>query len=176
MYIHLNHKARKLIASCELCQKAKPLNTKYDVDPQAILCSEPNDLIAIDIHGPMPTSTFGHRYIMIMYDVFSKFTMLYAMKSISTKACLKKVVNDYIPKYGTPKAILNDNASLFKSKKWSQPLHERGIKVYHCSAYHPSSNPSERGLRDVTTYLRAFCHKNHKNWFNTLPIIQCIMN
>ena len=144
MYIHLNHKARKLIASCELCQKAKPLNTKYDVDPQAILCSEPNDLIAIDIHGPMPTSTFGHRYIMIMYDVFSKFTMLYAMRTISTKACLNKVINDYIPKYGTPKAILSDNASLFKSKKWSEPLIEKGIKVYHCSAYHPSSNPSER--------------------------------
>ena len=50
MYIkHLNRKARKLIATCELCQKAKPLNTKYDVGPQAILRSKPNDLIAIDI-------------------------------------------------------------------------------------------------------------------------------
>ena len=51
-----------------------------------------------------------------------KFNMLYAMKTISTKACLNKVVNNYIPKYGNPKVILSDNASLFKSKKWSQPL------------------------------------------------------
>ena len=67
---HLNRKARKLIATCKLCQMAKPLNTKYDVDPKAILRSEPNDLIAVDIHGPMPTSTFGHKYIMIIYDLY----------------------------------------------------------------------------------------------------------
>ena len=60
MYIkNLNRKARKLIATCKLCQQAKPLNTKYDIDPQAILRSEPNDLIAINIHGPMPNQLLG---------------------------------------------------------------------------------------------------------------------
>ena len=57
MYIkHLAKKARRLISCCELCQKAKPMNLKYDIDPQAILRNEPNDLIALDTHGPMPTS------------------------------------------------------------------------------------------------------------------------
>ena len=78
MYIkHLAKKTRKLIANCVLCQKAKPMNIIYDTDPQAILRREPNDLIAVDMHGPMPISTFGYRYIFIVYEVFSKFTSLY---------------------------------------------------------------------------------------------------
>ena len=98
------------------------------------------------------------------------------MKSLTTKGCLNKITKDYIPVYGAPKAILSDNASIFASKRWKEPLEDKGIKVYHCSAYHPASNPSDRGLRDVTTYLRVLCYKNHRTWFNALPLIQCIMN
>ena len=72
------------------------MNIRYDTDPQAILRREPNDLIAVDTHGPMPTSIFGHKYIFIVYDVFSKFTTLYAMKSLTTKGCLNKIKKDYI--------------------------------------------------------------------------------
>ena len=131
------------------------MNIRYGIDPHTILRSEPNDLVAIDTHGPMSTSSFGYKYIMIMYDIFSKFTTLYAFKSLSIKGCLDKVLKDYIPKYGMPKAILSDNASIFASKRWKDPLEENGIKVYHCSAYHPASNPSERGLRDVTNEYYA---------------------
>jgi hypothetical protein len=61
------------------------MNMRYDTNPQTILRSEPNDLIGVDTHGPMPVSAFGHRYILIMYDVLSKFMTLYVIKSLSTK-------------------------------------------------------------------------------------------
>ena len=70
---------------------------------------EPNDLIAVDTHDPMPTSNFGHKYIFIVYDVFSKFITLYAMKSLTTKGCLNKITKNYVPAYGAPRAILSDN-------------------------------------------------------------------
>ena len=94
---HLAKKARRLIACCDLCQKGKPINVKYYLDPQTILRNKPNELIAVDTHGPKPTSNFGHKYIFILYDVFSKFIMLYAIKSITTKGCLSKITRKYIP-------------------------------------------------------------------------------
>ena len=68
LHVHqtFSKKSRKLISSCELCQKAKPMNIRYGIDPHTILRSEPNDLVAIDTHGPMPTSSFGYKYTMIM--------------------------------------------------------------------------------------------------------------
>ena len=163
---HLAKKARRLIACCDQCQKAKPIIIKYDIDPQAIRRNKLNELIAVDICGPMPTSNSGHKYIFVVFDVFSKIIMLYAMKSITTRGCLSKITRKHIPEYGAPSEILSDNASIFASRRWREPLEEQGIKVYHCSAYHPASNPSERGLRDVTTFLRVLCNKNHHTWYN----------
>ena len=38
------------------------------------------------------------------------------------------------------------------------------------------ANPSERILRDIYIYLRAYCHNNHKKWFTYCPIIEAIIN
>ena len=153
-----------------------PMNLKFDVQPAYILSSRPNALICCDIHGKMPRSTFGHQYIFVMYDMFSKFTKIYPMRAISTRGCLKKILGDYVPKYGPISALISDNASLFSSPIWRKALEESNIKCFHPSVYHPQSNPAERSLRNITIYLRAYCHRNHKNWYSYCPIIEAILN
>ena len=177
LYIkHLGHRARKLISKCVLCQKAKPLNVKYDIEPQATFREKPRELVAVDIHGEMPTAKFGYKYIFVVSDAYSKFVKIYPLKAISTKGCLKKVLDDYIPKYGNIQSILSDNASLFASKVWRDAFECRGIKVYHSSAYFPQGNYTERNFKDITTYLRIFCHQNHHSWLDYCPIIENILN
>ena len=66
----LDRKARQIISRCELCQRAKPTNIRFDEQPQAILRDSPRALITLDYHGPMPTSTYGHKYIFVVFDVF----------------------------------------------------------------------------------------------------------
>lgn len=177
LYIkRLGNKARKIISRCTLCQKAKQMNIKYDVEPQAILRDKPRALIVVDSHGPLPMTQFGYKHIFILTDVFSKFTKIYPMKSINTKACLAKILQHYIPTYGDIESLLSDNATPFANARWRNALEEKGIKVYHSSAYHPASNPCERFVKDVSIYLRIFCHHNHKNCFKYCEIIESIMN
>ncbi|KAJ4446743.1 hypothetical protein ANN_13440 [Periplaneta americana] len=59
----------------------------------------------------MPTSSFGHRYIFVTYDVFTKFVKIYPLRNISSKLCADKLVRDYIPTYGPVTAVLSDNVS-----------------------------------------------------------------
>ena len=158
----LANKCRNIIGACLLCQRTKPLNVKYDVQPAYILSERPNSLICCDIHRKIPKSNFGHQYIFVMYDMFSKFTIIYPMKAIGTRGCLKKIFEDYIPKYGHIAALVSDNASLFSSPVWRKTLEGSNIKCYHPSVYHLQSNPAERALRNITIYLRANCHRNHK--------------
>ena len=47
------------------------------------------------------------------------------MKSITTRGCLSKNTRKYIPEYGAPSAILSDNASIFASRRWREPLEEQ---------------------------------------------------
>ena len=170
------NRCRKVIGACLLCQRIEPLNVRYDCVPRYILRDRPNALVCCDIHGKLPRSNFGHQYIFVMYDVFSKFTKIYPMKKISTRGCLSKVVKDYMPKYGPITALLSDNASLFSSPVWRQTLEEHNVKCYHSSVYHPVGNACERALRNVKIYLRAYCHDRHKSWYNVCPLIEAIIN
>ena len=97
-----------------LSLRAKPINVKYHCTPAYILRDRPNALVCCDIHCRLPRSNFGYEYIFVVYDVFSKFTKIYPLKSNSTWGCLNKIIADYIPKHGRITALLADNASFFQ--------------------------------------------------------------
>ena len=124
----------------------------------------------------MPTSKFGFKHILVLYDVFSKFTKIYLLKRLSTRACTTKILKDYIPNYGKMESILSDNASIFASKRWRDELENAGVKCYNSSRYHASSNPCERSIKEIGIYLRVFCHKKQKEWYQYCPIIENILN
>ena len=172
----LGRKARKLIAKCELCQKAKELNIRYDVDFHSVLREKALELVCIDGHGPLLPGKYAFKYLLVMFDVFSKFVKIYPVRALTTANCLKKVRDDFIPKYGKMKALLSDNGSMFASPKWRNYFDNEGIKVLHSSAYHPQSNVLERQNRTISTYLRIFCHQNHRGWVDYIPIVENIMN
>ena len=172
----LANKCRKIIGACLLCQRVKPLNVKYDCEPKCIIRDRPNALVCVDIHGKMPRSQFGYEYIFVTYDVFTKFTKIYPLKTMSTRICLDKILNDYIPKYGHIEAVMSDNASLFSSPVWRQTLREHNIKCYHSSYYHPISNAAERSIRNISIYFRAYCHDRHKSWYKYCNLIELIIN
>ena len=173
---HLRQKARKIISTCELCQKAKPLNVKFDVEPQVIVRDKRNALISIDAHGELPASKFGCKYIFVMYDVFTKFVKIYPVRNIKSKTCLNKITSHWIPEFGKMEAIISDNATVHKSKLFTETLEELDIKLYNSSAYHPQSNPCERIIRDIGMHMRILCHKNHKGWYNSCQVIEDVIN
>lgn len=173
---HLAKKARQLVTKCESCLKNKQLSIRYDIEPQSIIREKPNALTAIDIHGPMPTSNFGFKYIFVMYDVFSKFVKIYPMKNINSRACLAKIVKDYIPQYGKMETVLSDNATIFSSKIWCQTLQDLGIQISKISRYHPASNPCERIIKEIGNLLRIYCNKQHKSWYKYCQIIEETLN
>ena len=173
---HLGRNVRKIISRCELCQRAKPMNRRYEIDPQSILRDRPRALITADVHGEMPTTTFGNRYLFVVYDAFTKFVRLYPMRKVTSQACVNKIVKDFVPKYGPIEAILTDNATIFTSKTWEETLKDMGTKVLHSSKYYPQGNPAERILRDIGVFLRIYCHKNHKNWYRYCEVIERIIN
>jgi hypothetical protein len=84
----------------------------------------------VDLHGPLPVGRFGFRYVFVCFDVFLKFVKLYPLKSATTKACLNKILNDYMVNVTHLKCILSDNGTQFTSKAWRNKL--AGIGVMLC--------------------------------------------
>jgi hypothetical protein len=90
---NLGHKTRKLLALCEVCQKAKFPNWNYDVETRPHLPERKGQLVSVDFYGPVPQGRGGVRYLFVCLDVFTKFIKLYPLKAATTKACLQKIAD-----------------------------------------------------------------------------------
>jgi len=154
-------KLRKFIAHCDLCQRYKHPNRSFTVEERHHLPEKPGDVCAIDVHGSLPTSRGGVRYILVCHDVFSGYIKLYPLRSATTKACLNKLVNKYFGDVVKPKCILSDDATQFRSPCWSRQLQQHGVDIRFAPIPHPESNPGERCMHELSKLCRIYCNENH---------------
>ncbi|CAH2016400.1 unnamed protein product [Acanthoscelides obtectus] len=95
---------RQVVASCDLCQKAKPSPiSKAELHP--ILVDEPGKLVCIDLIGPLSVGRGGVTQLFVLVDAFTKFVKLYALRRATEKTLLKRLFDDYIPSVQKPVSI-----------------------------------------------------------------------
>jgi len=75
-FFHLKNggrKVRRLIASCDICQRVKHPNMSLDIEERSHVPSKPGELCSIDLYGPLPTGRGGIRYILVCFVIFYKY-------------------------------------------------------------------------------------------------------
>jgi hypothetical protein len=85
----LGKKFRRLIASCDVCQRVKHPKRSLTIEEKRHF-PRPEDVRPIDTYGSLPVSKGNVPYIFVCY-MFSKCIKLFALKSATTKACLNKL-------------------------------------------------------------------------------------
>jgi len=153
-----------VVQTCVICQKSKVPNQTSTGIMKSIIPLNQNELLAVDLFGPLPTSIAGVKYIFVILNVFTKYIKLYKLKKPTTRAIIGKLKNDYFIRVRKPERILSDNGTQFRSKQWDTFLRENHIDNLHCSIRHPQSNPSERTMRELGRLLRVYCHNKHTSW------------
>jgi transposase InsO family protein len=126
----LGRKMRKFVACYDVCQRTKHPNRSVDVEQKHHFPRKPGDVCAIDIYGNLPISR-GVRYVLVCLDVFSRFVTLYALKENTTKSRLNRLINRYFVDVITPKAILSDNATQFRSPSGANNCKSTGRSTFY---------------------------------------------
>ena len=146
----------KYVAGCISCAACKPAFNRHTRPLQLFPPNGPWEFICADILGPLPTTKSGSRFILVISDRFSKFTVAPPLKSISANDVAECLVADWIANFGVPLIILTDNGPQFASKFLQQVSAVLGVHQRFTSAYHPDTNgQAERFNRTV---LAMFSH------------------
>jgi transposase InsO family protein len=85
---------------------------------------------------------------------------------------VKKLTEDYIPRFGKPECILSDHGTQFTSPKWTNGLGGLRMRIRYSPVRHPASNPCERYVREISKYFLIYCHQNHKQWPELIPYME----
>lgn len=160
------------VARCVVCQR-----TKYDQQLPAGMMGNrravdsPWQMIAADLIGPLPRSIRGFKYLLVVTDTFTKYSVLRPLRAATAKLVSQHLEEEIFMVYGVPRYIICDNGSEFIGR----PLKDLA-KLYHVrillnASRHPQANPAERVNRDIVTMLRAYVTDNHREWDKFIPQI-----
>lgn len=153
------------VSKCKICQ-----SVKYDQRKPAgmmgelRIVSEPWKMVATDLMGPFPRSLKGFKYILVVTDTFTKYSVLFPLRSATAKTVAQRLEDDIFMVYGVPQYLICDNGSEFVGAAVKKLALDYKVKTLYNASRHPQANPTERVNRNIITMLRAYVGENHREW------------
>jgi hypothetical protein len=129
-----------------------------------ILIVEIFDVWGINFMGPIPPS-FGYEYILVEVDYVSKWVEVMAPKTNDHKVVVKFIQANIFSRFGTPRAIINDEGKHFCNQFLKTLLLKYSITHKVATPYHPqTSGQVEVSNREIKHILEKMVRPDCKDW------------
>jgi hypothetical protein len=139
----------------------------------------PFKVVAMDLMGPFPVDSLGHAYVLVLVDVFSRFTWMKALPDKSAPTVAGAIL-EMIGHFGIiPERVRSDHGSEFTANVTKELLALLGTSVELTVTDHPASNGIvERQNQNIGNQLRCLAAERNASstWSQLLPLIQRVVN
>ena len=128
-----------------------------------IIAHYPFERISWDIMGPLPASSKGHKYILVITDMFSKWVEAFPLRVTDSETLAKVLVDEIVYRYGVPLYLHSDQGSNFNSEVITSLCKQLGIERTRTTAYHPQANGQvERFNHTLESMLSKVINDNQR--------------
>jgi len=128
---------QKWIGECSSCQQRKASQPAAQAPLETITVNHPFDKISWDSMGPLPLIIQGNRYVLVVTDLFSKWTEAFPLKSTDSETLAKVLTDEVIFRYGIPSSLNSDQGANLTSNLISSLYQKLGITQTRTSVYPP---------------------------------------
>ena len=102
---------RKWVAECAPCQQRSAPQLAAQAPLGTTTTSYPFDKISWDIMGLLPLTTQGNRYVLVVTDLFSKWTEAFPLKTTDSETLARVLTDEVIFRYGIPSPLHSDQGA-----------------------------------------------------------------
>ena len=114
----------------------------------------------------------GHKYVLTVIDVFSKFAFAIPIKNKKASTVAAKLHKHVFSQFGDPQRLHSDNGLEFCNAIIEELCKFKGIEKSHTTAYHPEGNSvAERIHQFFRNALAAFVSRDQRDWDLFLPAL-----
>ena len=132
---------------------------------------KPFERISMDIVGPLPKSSAGNRFILVINDLATRYPEAIPMRTVKSPKIAEELAK-YVSRHGIPKEILTDNGTNFISTYIRKLYEILGIKQVLTTPFHPQTNGvTERFNGTLISMLRRFVRDDVNQWDKMLPYV-----
>ena len=160
---------------CVECLRIKPPRVYNRAPLQPITTGYPNEVVGVDIVGPLPETARANRYILVMVDLFTKWCEAVPLNTTDANTVARAIFDNWIARWGAPEQLHSDRGSNFESQITNELCTLLGIRKTRTTAYHPQGNGQvERTNRSLKSLLQAFTTEyDTREWDRALP--RCLL-
>lgn len=129
-----------------------------------LLASRPNQILAMDFTFLEPSAD-GRENVLILTDVFSKYTQAIATRDQKATTVARILVHEWFYRFGVPAMIHSDQGRSFEGAVIQQLCQLYGVEKTRTTPYHPQGNGQcERFNRTLHELLRTLSPEQKSNW------------
>ena len=159
---------RLFITQCITCQQTKAMNTTPRVSLRSFGAGFVNERVNLDFCGPFGKVGDDFRYILVICDSFSKFTVAEPTGYMTADAAVSAFTERWVNIFGAPYEVHTDRGASFTAATWKEFCSMLGIAATTTTAYRPQANGQvERNNRTIIDMLRAMVEEI-SDWVDVL--------
>lgn len=159
----------RYVRQCQICQSQKPEQCAPYGTMGRREVSYPWQMVCTDIVGPLPLSTQRRRFLLVVSDCFTKYSLLFPLRTATSEMVKKHIEEDVFLVYGVPQFLICDNGRQYVGKSFRKMAASYDCRILYNANYHPQANPTERINRTLKTMIRSYVGDNHRTWDKNLP-------
>lgn len=170
----LRRDAIELVKSCVPCQRFNI--GKHGFHPLTpVTASMPWNHISMDLKS-LPKSDKGYTYLLVIVDVFTKFTFLRPVKNKSASTVAKELPILFTD-VGFPRILQSDNGTEFSNHVLKALYDSSGIRHRTITPYHARANGlAEKAVDISATVILKLANGAINKWHEFCPAAQFFMN
>ncbi|KAL2076471.1 hypothetical protein ACEWY4_027935 [Coilia grayii] len=127
--------------------------------------------VGMDIGGPLPKSSRGHQYILVLVDYATRYPEAVPLRKANAKQIARELFL-FSTRVGLPKEILTDQGSPFMAQVTRQLCTLLHVKQVQTSVYHPQTDGLvERFNQTLKAMLRKAVGEDGRNCDQLIPYL-----
>ena len=158
------------VHTCQPCQKHNPPQPLPQAPLGTIKARHPFEKISWYIMGPLPATSRGYKYILVITDMFSKWVEAFPLRVTDSETLAKVLVDEVVCRYGVPLTLHSDQGPNLNSEVITSLCNQLGITRTRTTAYYLQANGQvERFNCTLESMLSKVINDNQKDWDIHLP-------
>jgi transposase InsO family protein len=131
---------------------------------QPIITTQPFEMVAMDIMGPLKTSPDGYKYLLNMIDVFTNWPAAVTLKTLTAEETTK-AFHILVSRHSCPTEVITDRGTSFTSKLFAKICMKYVVSHVLSSAYHHQTiRKVERFHKFMENSLSSIIISDQTNW------------
>ena len=163
-WFEMGKQLRRLIRTCEDCQKKKNLNISPRWPMTIHGAGFRNERVTLDMCGPMRFPRVEFQYLLVICDSYTKYVVAVPLKGSTAEEICQAFLDRWANVFGFPYNLHTDQGSNLTSEMWREFCKIMSIEKTRTTAYRPQANgQNERTNKTIVEWLRT-TQTQHEDW------------